>query len=111
MVRSDASELDSEDEGLEILLGGMDLVAVSLAAWDDEEVVTLPANNDTMRRRDEASNAREAPAKKVSLLNIEDLAEGDMQVYCDRAFHCAPNGQLVRPPVRIVDMVRSLVPS
>lgn len=105
------SEINSEDEGMELLLGGLNVFAVTPAAWENEEHHFEPppikALN-TEQSHEKTGTHDEAPTRNIALIDITSMAEEESTHGCyDRAFHCSPDGQLVCPPVRIVDLVRS----
>lgn len=109
----DDSQIDSADEGLELLLGGLSVTALSPAAWDSEE----QCGDDATRPRATAAGTvqprnvtipgtQEKPPRSVRILDIETVAEEETYGCYDRAFHSSPSGELSSPPMRIVDMVR-----
>ena len=97
------SKVDSEDEGMEMLLGGLAVSAVTDAAWrDDEESFSSKKLPPTPQ--DECIQGNEKPATAVSLVDISKMGEEESHGCYDRAFYCSPNGQLLRPAVCIVDL-------
>lgn len=109
MVQRYDTEVDSKDEGMELLLGELAVSAITLEAWDDEEVDNTNPPADASLKRNKTANTQETAARNIQLLVISSMVEEKTCGGYDRAFHCEPNGQLVRPPVRItcIDMVSS----
>lgn len=105
----DDSGVDSEDEGLELLLPSLSLSAVSAAAWHDDDDDKQSDDTGETERRNVVCKTQTNHSRKAVLVGVENLLEVETLGCYDRAFHCSPTGQLVRPPIRIVDMVRRLV--
>ena len=105
-MHNDNSAIDAEDEGLELLLGGLPVSAISPEAWNEDEKQEKPppaTEIETGQR-----NTQETPRTtcSVPLFDLKSVAEVETYESYARAFHWRPDGQLVRPPVRIIDMVR-----
>lgn len=103
------SEVDSGDEGMEMLLGGLAVSAVTDAAWRDDVEESISSKLPPTPHHDECMQGNEKPAtappRNVSLVDISKVGEQESHGCYDRAFYCSPNGQLLRPNVCIVDMV------
>ena len=112
-MADDEPDVDSEDEGLKLLLGGLSVSAISPKSWHEEEDSRqLPHGADVSVRRNASGSEHERElARNMPLVCMKDIPEEDTHGWCDHAFHCTTNGQLIRPPVRIVDMVCNVWPT
>ena len=110
MANDDDSDIDSVDGGFRLLLGGLSISQVSPTAWDDEEEEdpALAAINKESNNSTDVQENRQEANKSATLYRMENLEEERTYGCYDRAFHCTQTGQLIRPPVRIVDMVSLL---
>jgi hypothetical protein len=114
-MADDEPDVDSQDEGLQLLLGGLAVSAVSPESWHEEEDLKQrpPSQGADVRVRNNASGTPQEReiTRNIPLVNMKDLAEEETHGCYDRAFHCTTNGQLIRPPARIVDMVCNVWPT
>lgn len=114
-MADDEPDVDSGDEGLQLLLGGLAVSAVSPKSWHEEEdsnQLPPPHGTDVRVRNNQSGTQQEREiTRNIPLVSMESLPEEETHGCYDRAFHCTTNGHLIRPRVRIVDMVRNVWPT
>lgn len=90
-------EYDSEDEGMQLLLGGLSLKGMCDGSWSEE------VEDDIVPQKKSLSQEKLQPVCS-SFVRLKGLRTVDNQISLDNAYHVSSEGRVMEPPVRIVDM-------
>lgn len=93
-------DYDSEEEGMQLLLGGLGCLEMSKTEWAEEEAITKPTFSKPSQKID--SNGGLSSPVPVQLVDLNMIKRSNEHI--ENAYRLSKNGTLEKPPVQIVDM-------